>query len=107
MTRRGAALENLDRDHAAAAARAEMRWSCRLVGIDRTRIGIVVLRHCDGEQLAGPRDVVGAGRSGEQAVVADAGEAVRQQLEKEAADELGGGAGRGLLARPVVGTVVA
>jgi len=27
MTRRGAALENLDRDHATAAARAEMRWS--------------------------------------------------------------------------------
>src|SRR2546425_9332985 len=106
MTRRGAALENLDRDHAAAAARAEMRWSCRLVGIDRTRIGIVVLRHCDGEQLAGPRDVVGAGRSGEQAVVADAVGAVRQHMEKEAAGELPGGGRREPLARAGGGTGV-
>jgi hypothetical protein len=32
----------------------------------------VVLRHGHGEQLAGARDIVCAGRSGEQAVVADA-----------------------------------
>jgi len=47
-----------------------MRGGCRLVGIDRIRIGIVVLRHAD--ELAGARDIVGAGGSGEQAVVADA-----------------------------------
>jgi hypothetical protein len=35
-------------------------------------IDIVVLRHWHGEQLAGAGDVVGAGRSGEQAVVTDA-----------------------------------
>src|SRR5258705_13905624 len=104
MTRRGAALENLDRDHAAAAARAEMRWSCRLVGIDRTRIGIVVLRHCEGEQLAGPRDVVGAGWSGEQAVGAGAGGGGRGDSGGGggggtrgggAAEHFGGGGGRG------------
>ena len=50
-----------------------MRGGWRLVGIDGIRIGIVVLRHAD--ERAGARDVVGAGRSGEQAVVADAVEA--------------------------------
>src|SRR5215472_10372191 len=65
MTRRGAARENLDGDHAAAAARAEIGWSCRLVGMDRTGIGIVVLRHCDGEQLAGAREPRASGPASE------------------------------------------
>ena len=79
MTRRGATLENLDSDHATAAARAGMRGGWRLVGIDGVSLGIVVLRHWHCEQLAGARDVVGAGRSGEQAVVADAVEAFGQE----------------------------
>ena len=44
-----------------------------------------------GEQFAGARDVVGAGGLGEQAVVADAVEAVGQDVDQEAADELVGG----------------
>ena len=49
MTRRGATLENLDSDHATAAARAGMRGGWRLVGIDGISLGIVVLRHGHGE----------------------------------------------------------
>jgi hypothetical protein len=70
MTRGRAALEYLDGDHAPAAARAGMRRGWRLVGIAGIKLGIVVLRHAD--ELAGARDIVGAGGSGEQAVVADA-----------------------------------
>src|SRR5207237_9673004 len=38
-----------------------------------------------------PRDVAGTGSLGEQAVVADAVEALRQDVHEEAADESGGG----------------
>ena len=51
-------------------------------GIDRDE------RHC--EQLAGTRDILGAGLAGEQTVVADAVEALRQHVHQEAADELVG-----------------
>ena len=44
--------------------------------------------HC--EQLAGMRDVVGSGGAGEQAVVADAVEALWQHVHQEPADELVG-----------------
>jgi len=40
------------------------------------------------EQLAGAFDVVGAGGFGEQTVVADAVEALGQDVDEEAADEL-------------------
>ena len=43
-----------------------------------------------GEQAAKPGNVGGAGATGEQAVVADAVEAVWQDMEQEAADELVG-----------------
>ena len=43
-----------------------------------------------GEQLASPGDVVGARATGEQAVVADVVEALRQDVDQEAADELAG-----------------
>ena len=42
------------------------------------------------EQAARLGDVVGAGAAGEQAVVTDAVEAVRQDVDQEAADELAG-----------------
>ncbi len=64
-----------------------MRGGWRLVGTAGIRIGIVVLRHAD--ELAGACDVVGAGGSGEQAVVADAVEAFGQDVDQEASDELG------------------
>ena len=78
----------------------------RLVGIGGIRIGIAVLRHWYGEQLAGACDVVGTGRSGEQAVVADAVEAFGQDVDKEAADELIGGERHPLVSRAAVGAVV-
>jgi hypothetical protein len=42
------------------------------------------------EQLADPRDIFGAGLSGEEAVIADAVEARRQHMHQESADELVG-----------------
>jgi hypothetical protein len=81
--------ESLDGAHAAAAAWAGMLWRFGLFGlfglyrggldgVDRDE------RHCE------QRDVVGAGRAGEQAVVTDAVEALWQDLHQEAADELVG-----------------
>ena len=51
-------------------------------------IGWLVLWLWDGEQFAGARDIGGACGFGEQAVVADAVESVRQHVDEEAADEL-------------------
>ena len=48
------AREDLDDDHATAAA-----WTVRLVGID-SGSGRLVFMFCDGEQLTGACDVVGA-----------------------------------------------
>src|SRR4051794_26815327 len=82
MSWRGAAREDLDNDHATATA-----WTSRLVTTGRC-IGWVVAGRLCGEQLSRTCDVVGAGRLGEQAVVADAVEAVRQDVNEEATDEL-------------------
>src|SRR6266478_2814287 len=57
-------------------------------------------------QFACPRDVVGTGGFGEQPVVADAMEALRQDVAEEAADELAGCEGHELVARTAVGTIV-
>src|SRR5208337_2576740 len=43
-----------------------------------------------GERLADALDVAGSDRAGEQAVMADAVEAARQDVQEKAADELGG-----------------
>ena len=66
MPRRCTALEDLDDDHATAAA-----WTSRLAGIDGGT-GRLAFRFCSGEQLTCAGDVVGASAFGEQAVVADA-----------------------------------
>ena len=84
MPWRCAALEDLDDDHATAAA-----WASRLAVIDDGSGGLA-FRFCNGEQLTRACDVVGAGALGEQAVVADAVEALRQDMDQEAADELAG-----------------
>src|SRR6266849_1047995 len=102
IARRAAALEYLDDDHAAAAARTRVRE--RLVGLGA--VGIAGLGLCRGhvEQAARPGDVVGARGAGEQAVVTDAVEALRQDVDEEAADELAGGECHDLLA--AIGTIV-
>ena len=88
MPRRGAALEDLDDDHASAAAWTRARRGGRLVafiviGINSLGLGLLAT-----EQLAGACDVVGAGGLGEQAVMTDTVEALGQDVDEEAADEL-------------------
>ena len=79
------ALKGLDDDHVPAAAWAWRACVVRLV------------RHlgrggrCDAEQLTDVVETGLAGGAGEQAVVADAVEALGQDVEQEAADELVGG----------------
>jgi len=68
--------------HAATAAGTGWPLIWRLDGFDG--IG----RRRDGQQFAGASNVALAGRAGEQAVVADAMEAARQDMQEEAADEL-------------------
>ncbi len=72
MGRRGAALERLDDDHAAAATRTRARGRLGLVCFGA--VGICGLGLCrpHGEQFARSGDVVGPRAAGEQAVVADA-----------------------------------
>ena len=84
MPWRCTALEDLDDDHATAAA-----WTSRLAGIDGGTGGLG-LGVWNGEQLTHAGNVVGAGAAGEQAVVADAVEALRQDVDEEAADEFAG-----------------
>lgn len=80
---RGAApREDLDDDHATAAA-----GTSRLAGIGSGGLGF---RFCHSEQLTRTCDVVGARAFGEQAVVADAVQAFWQHVDEEAADELEG-----------------
>ena len=100
MPWRCTALEDLNDDHATAAAR-----TARL-GLIGGGSGGLVLRFCNGEQLARMGDVVGARAAGEQAVVADAVEAVRQDVDQESADELIGGECHDLLALATIGTIV-
>src|SRR5262245_35029678 len=60
-------------------------WVIAIGGIDGLGLELG-----DGEQLAGARDVLDPLAAGEQAVVADAVEAVWQDVNEEAADELMG-----------------
>ena len=76
MPWRSAALEDLDDDHATAAAWTRAREG-RLVAIIIIGIGLALGRSAT-EQSAGAFDVVGAGSLGEQAVVADAVQALGQ-----------------------------
>src|SRR5262245_49388279 len=83
MPRRCTALEDLDDDHAATAAGT--RWLVVIGSVDGLALGLG-----GGEQFAGARDVIGGGAFGEQAVVADAVEALGQDVDEKAADELVG-----------------
>src|SRR5260370_11638232 len=88
MSRRASALEGLDDDHAAAAARARMRGRLRF-GV-ASAAGIAGFEVCCRrvEQLTRLRDVVGASAVREEAVVADAMKAAGQDVDQEAADEI-------------------
>ena len=66
MPRHCTTREDLDDDHATAAA-----WTSGLAGID-IGTGRLAVRFCNGEQLTRMCDVVSARAAGEQAIVADA-----------------------------------
>ena len=65
-----------------------MREGRRLGGVGAGCIMCLCLGHWHSEQFAGSGDVVGTSATGEQAVVSDAMEALRQHVDEEAADEL-------------------
>src|SRR5690606_20510982 len=73
----------LDRVATTAGARRPHTW--------QVIEGVVLSLRCDPQQPAGERDAVLAGGAGEQAIMADPVEALRQHVEQEAADELVGG----------------
>ena len=83
-----------------------MREWLRLAGIGAGGTGRIVADLWNGEQFARSGDVVGARTAGEQAVVADAVEAVRQDVAQEAPDELAGGECHDLLALVTIGAIV-
>src|SRR6476659_8494150 len=99
MPWRGTALEDLDDDHATAAA-----WTSWFAGIGGG--GGPAFRFCNGEQFTRMYDVVGASAFGEQAVVADAVEALRQHVDEEAANELVGGERHALVSITALDAVV-
>ena len=100
--RAGLALtfEGLDDDHVPAAA-----WAWR-AGVVRLDPRIDRDRRSDPEQLADVVEMRLAGGTREQAIVADAMEALRQDVEQEAPDELVGGERHDLLPVGTVGPVV-
>ncbi len=79
-------LEGLDDDHSSAAAGARLGEGLHLVVIVIGARFILGRRHL--EQVPGAGEVLGAPAIGEQAVVADAVEAVGEHVDEEAADEL-------------------
>src|SRR5829696_319837 len=83
--------EALDDDEATAAAGAGRRWWLVVGGL-----GVGLIRGNWGGQVPDPGDVGDPRSTGEEAVVADAVEAVGQDVKQEAADELVGREGHGL-----------
>src|SRR3954454_19747553 len=83
--------ETLDDDEATAAAGAGRRWWL-VVGW----LWVGLIRGDWGEQVPDPGDVDGPRSPGAQAVVADAVEAVGQDMQQEAADEFVRREGHGL-----------
>ena len=106
IARRGAGPEPLDDHHATAAAWTRVRERFGLVGLGTAVIPGLGLCRRHVQQAARSSDVVGAGAAGKQAVVANAVEAVRQDVDQEAADELVGRERHDLLAITTIGTIV-
>ena len=88
MLRLAAARKDLDDEHAAATARAWTRQHGRLVRL--CGLGGVGLFRRHREQLASVRNVCGSVAVGEQPIVPDAVEALRQHMDQQAPDELVG-----------------
>jgi hypothetical protein len=89
VLRLAAARESLDDDHAAAAARAWTRQRAGLFERGFGRLGFFWARR-QGEQLARVRNVSGSVAVGEQPIVSDAMETVRQHVDQEAPDVASG-----------------
>ena len=81
-----AGLEGLDDEHAAAAAGARLGECLRRRRVDLDRL--LGRGRCQSQELTRLGDRLGAFAAGEQAVVADAMEALGQHVDEEAADEL-------------------
>jgi hypothetical protein len=100
------AVERLDDHHPAAAARARrwLDWRFGVIGTSH-RVG-TLRRRSDIEQFSTQREVLGAMAVGEQAIVADAMEAVWKHVHQEAAHELAGSEGHDLVLAAVIGAIV-
>src|SRR6266851_2522366 len=81
VARLAAGLEGLDDEHAAATAGARLGEWLRRCRIDFDRL--FGRRRCQSQEFAHSRDRLGAVRAGEQAVVADAMEALGQHVDEE------------------------
>src|SRR5258705_8762683 len=93
-------LEDFDDDQATAAAGTD---GLALIGGGSDGLAF---RFCNGEQLTGAGDVVGARAFGEQAVVADSGQTPWQHVDEEAAGELVDRECHGVLPFALPGAVV-
>jgi hypothetical protein len=102
----GAAPEGLDDDHAAAAAGTGLRKRLGLAAVGRGMVVALARARRHGEEFTGAGDVVAAGAAGEQAVMANAVEAVGQHMDEEAADELAGRERHDLVARRPIGAII-
>src|SRR3974390_1601223 len=101
MLRCRAAREGLDDDHAATAVRAGMGI---VVVVSMGIAGLILRSHI--EQCSRPRNIIGASGFGEQAVMADAVEAVGENVHQEAANELVGCERHHLVAGRSFGAIV-
>jgi hypothetical protein len=102
------AFEDLDDHHASAAFGTDRGAPLRLrrAAAGPIKRGDLVGGDAQGEKLAAALEVGLALTVGEQAVVADAVEPVRQNVEKEAADELVGRQGHHLFAGSALAAVI-
>src|SRR5262245_28791945 len=111
MSRRRASLEHFDDDHTGTAAGAGMDRLVRRVGVGGCLIlgrwWQLLCRRRQLDQLARPGDGVGLGATaGQQSVVPDAMEPLRQHVQHEAANELARCHGHGLVPARTLAAVV-
>src|SRR4029079_14245724 len=93
-----AACEHLDDDHATAAARARAGQHARLVRAGGFLLVWLAEARSSAEQLASTCDALGAIGVGEEPIVADTVEALRQDVDQEAAERIVRGQRHRLLA---------